>query len=41
MVDTVRCQTEADLTERFFKKLLLGAIDKAVDHEESISVPSS
>ena len=33
MVDTVTCLTEGDLTEKFFEKLLLGAIDKAVDHE--------
>lgn len=39
MVDTVKCQTEADLTEPFYKKLLLGAIDKTLDHEESIAAP--
>lgn len=41
MVDTIKCQTEADLTEPFFKKLLLGAIDKTLDHEESIPAPIS
>ncbi len=41
MVDTVKCQTEADLTEPFFKKLLLGAIDKTLDQQESIAAPSS
>lgn len=41
MVDTIKCQTEADLTELFFKKLLLGAIDKSLDHEETIATPSS
>lgn len=37
MVDTVKCQTDADLTEPFFRKLLLGAIDKFVDHQEPIA----
>lgn len=41
MVDTIKCQTEADLTELFFKKLLLGAIDKSLDHEETTASPSS
>lgn len=41
MVDTIKCQTEADLTEPFFKKLLLGAIDKTLDHEEPIAAPIS
>lgn len=41
MVDTVKCQTEADLTEPFFRKLLLGAIDKIVDHQEPIAAPST
>lgn len=41
MVDTVKCQTEADLTEPFYKKLLLGAIDKTLDHEESIAASSA
>lgn len=41
MIDTVQCQTEADLTEPFYKKLLLGAIDKTLDHEESIAAPSA
>ena len=40
MVDTITCLSEADLTEKFFEKLLLGAIDKAVDHEV-IETPSS
>lgn len=39
MVDTVNCLSEADLTEKFFEKLLLGAIDKAVD-QEVIETPS-
>lgn len=39
MVDTVTCLSEADLTEKFFEKLLLGAIDKAVD-QEVIETPS-
>lgn len=34
MVDTIHCSTEADLTEEFFHKLLLGAIDKVADHVE-------
>ena len=34
MVDFISCSTEADLTEEFFHKLLLGAIDKATDHKE-------
>lgn len=41
MVDTIKCQTEDDLTELFFKKLLLGAIDKHLDHEETIAAPGS
>lgn len=41
MVDTIKCQTEADLTEPFFKKLLLGAIDKSLDHEETVAAPNS
>ncbi|MCJ1469868.1 hypothetical protein MMC07_008512 [Pseudocyphellaria aurata] len=40
MVDTIRCNSEAHLTELFFSKLLLGAIDKAIDHQE-LSVTSS
>ena len=40
MVDTITCFSEADLTDKFFEKLLLGAIDKAVDHEV-IETPSS
>lgn len=32
MVDTIHCSTIADLTEEFFHKLLLGAIDKVTDH---------
>lgn len=34
MVDNIRCESEADLTKSFFKKLLLGGIDKGEDHEE-------
>lgn len=41
MVDTIKCQSEADLTEPFFRKLLLGAIDKGLDHEETTVEPSS
>lgn len=40
MVDTVKCQTDADLTEPFFRKLLLGAIDKMVDQQEPTAAPS-
>ena len=39
MVDTISCLSVADLTEEFFEKLLLGAIDKAVDHQ-AIAAPS-
>ena len=34
MVDTIKCQSELDLTEGFFEKLLLGAIDKRFDRKE-------
>ena len=34
MVDTVSCESETDLTKKFFEKLLLGAIDKAIDHDK-------
>ena len=34
MVDTIKCFSERDLTERFYAKLLLGAIDRRQDHEE-------
>ena len=34
MVDFIKCQTERDLTTAFYEKLLLGAIDKRLDHEE-------
>lgn len=34
MVDTIHCSSESDLTEPFFYKLLLGAIDKVADHKE-------
>ncbi|MCJ1265967.1 hypothetical protein MMC22_005849 [Lobaria immixta] len=40
MVDTVHCSSEADLTQTFFYKLLLGAIDKVADNKE-ISKDSS
>ena len=33
MVDTISCLSVEDLTVEFFEKLLLGAIDKAVDHQ--------
>ena len=36
MVDTIRCQSELDLTEAFFEKLLLGAIDKGFDRKKMI-----
>lgn len=34
MVDTIQCQSELDLTEEFFEKLLLGAIDARLDRKE-------
>lgn len=34
MVDTIRCETDLDLTEDFFRKLLLGAIDKKEDNRK-------
>ena len=34
MVDRIQCQSELDLTELFYKKLLLGAIDKTLDRKE-------
>lgn len=34
MVDTIKCQSELDLTEAFYEKLLLGAIDKRLDHQK-------
>ena len=34
MIDTIKCQSELDLTEEFYQKLLLGAIDKNFDHEK-------
>ena len=34
MVDTIKCQSELDLTEAFFEKLLLGAIDKRLDRQK-------
>ena len=34
MVDTIPCLSVEDLTVEFFEKLLLGAIDKAVDHQD-------
>lgn len=33
MVDTIRCQSDLDLTEEFYEKLLLGAIDDRLDHQ--------
>lgn len=32
MVDTIKCQSELDLTDAFYEKLLLGAIDNRLDH---------
>lgn len=34
MVDTIKCESELDLTEQFFEKLLLGAIDKRMDRKK-------
>lgn len=34
MINTLSCQAEDDLTEKFFEKLLIGAIDKNVDYDE-------
>ena len=34
MIDTVSCSEEADLTEKFFEKLLLGAIDRVEDQTD-------
>lgn len=34
MVDTIKCQSDLDLTETFYEKLLLGAIDKRLDHKK-------
>ncbi|KAL9609317.1 MAG: hypothetical protein Q9167_005904 [Letrouitia subvulpina] len=34
MVDTIQCQSEVDLTEDWFRKLLLGAIDKREDNRK-------
>lgn len=34
MIDTLSCRSEDDLTEKFFEKLLIGAIDKTVDYDE-------
>lgn len=34
MVDRIQCQSELDLTEDFYEKLLLGAIDKRLDHKK-------
>lgn len=34
MVDTIRCQSDLDLTEAFYEKLLLGAISKKLDHKQ-------
>ena len=34
MVDTIQCQSELDLTELFFEKLLLGAIDSRLDRQK-------
>ena len=34
MVDTIKCQSELDLTQDFFQKLLLGAIDKREDNKK-------
>ncbi len=34
MVDTIKCESELDLTEDFYEKLLLGAIDKRLDRKK-------
>ena len=34
MVDTIQCQSELDLTESFYEKLLLGSIDKRLDRKK-------
>lgn len=34
MVDTIKCESELDLTEQFYEKLLLGAIDKRLDRKK-------
>ena len=34
MVDTIKCESELDLTEQFYEKLLLGAIDKRMDRKK-------
>ena len=34
MVDTIQCQSELDLDEFFYEKLLLGAIDKRLDRKK-------
>ena len=34
MVDTIPCKSELDLTESFYEKLLLGAIDKPLDRKK-------
>lgn len=34
MVDTIKCESEVDLTEQFYEKLLLGAIDKRLDRKK-------
>ena len=34
MVDTIKCQSELDLTDDFFEKLLLGAIDTRMDRKK-------
>ncbi|KAL9044597.1 MAG: hypothetical protein Q9214_002280 [Letrouitia sp. 1 TL-2023] len=33
MVDTIKCVSELDLTPEWYEKLLLGGIDKRLDHE--------
>lgn len=34
MIDTIKCQSELDLTPAFREKLLLGAINKSLDHKK-------
>lgn len=34
MIDTIKCETEHDLTEAFYEKLLLGAINEGLDRKE-------
>ena len=40
MVDTIKCQSEQDLTLPFYEKLLLGAIESRLDHRDNEYQPS-